>query len=159
MYPGCYRYITGTNIEVGVRKLSVNVRTRFKQNNVVWAITRRGKIYHPFRSKKKDNEILPSHYTMLIRQDMPVEILQEKSDFTKKGTPSYRLKSHIKTIEYIDQKPIQFIDNELQWTTDDFDDPCYEKESYKTMKDGTPITMYRYNKKPTSFYTSLILLV
>ena len=149
MHPGCYRYITGTNIEVGVRKLSANLRTRFKKDNIVCTSIRMCRLYTPFERKNKNNLIDAGDY--IIQQHMPVEILQEKSDFTLKGTPGYNLKSYIKTIVYVDRKPGIFIDNELQWTTLDIDDPCYHKQSYRTMKDGENVYMHRYNRKPTSW--------
>ena len=104
------------------------------------------RLYTPFERKNKNNLIDAGDY--IIQQHMPVEILQERSDFTLKGTT--RVKSN-NIIYYVDQEPNIFIDNELQWTTLDIDDPCYQKETYRTMKHGKHMYVHRYNRKPTSW--------
>ena len=145
MHPGCFRYIAGTNLEVGVRYISRNVRSNYKDNIVVWASVRKGKRYSPFLPKNKNNEILPGDHKRLVRQDIPVVLLKETSDFTLKGKPKYTVH------EFTDKPAKDIVVNELQWTTKDIDDPCYTKETYYTRKDSKYIALRRYDRKPRSW--------
>lgn len=153
MYPGCYRFLKGTNIEVGIWKLARNVRSKHKQNNVVWAIVRQGKRYAPFLKKTKHNEMLPSDPKRLIRQDIPVELLTETCDFTLKGKPKFDI--HVGT----PCAPKYDILNEMQWTTLNIDDPAYHKETYYTKKNNKYIAMYRYNRKPRPYTSARSLYI
>lgn len=145
MHPGCFRYISGTNIEVGICCIAQNIRSNYKDNLVVWASVRKGKRYTPFLKKNKNNEILPGDHKRLVRQDIPAQLLKETSDFTLKGKPKYTMH------DFTDENPKEIILNELQWTTKDIHDTCYSKETYYTMKNGKHITLRRYDRKPRSW--------
>lgn len=125
---GCFFYLKGTNIELGVKAES---------DNICECSFRRGRVFRAFGRKNKSTEVCPGDAYRLIRQDVPSELLRSRVNLDY-------------ACEFMDVDAV-VLRRELEWGPTRVSDPAYIVERRRTRLNGVNVWLYRYERRARSW--------